>query len=61
MVENKYLDPTAQKSYIEGVNGCIEHVTVVQEVIHNAKVNHATTQITWFDLEDAFGSAPDVG
>ena len=61
MVENKYLDPTAQKSYIEGVNGCIEHVTVVQEVIHNAKVNHATTHITWFDLEDAFGSAPDVG
>ena len=60
MVENKYLDPTAQKAYIEGVNGCIEHVTVVQEVIHHSKLNHTTSHITWFDLQDAFGSVPHM-
>ena len=60
MVENKYLDPTAQKAYIEGVNGCIEHITIVQEVMHHAKLNQATTHITWFDLEDAFGSVPHM-
>ena len=56
MVANKYLDPAAQKAYIEGINGCVEHVTVVQEVIQHAKHNHKTVHITWFDLEDAFGS-----
>ena len=56
MVPNKYLDPVAQKAYIEGINGCVEHVTVVHEIIQHAKLNHKTVHITWFDLEDAFGS-----
>ena len=56
MVSNKYLDPTSQKAYIEGINGCIEHITVVQEIIEDAKHNNKTVHITWFDLEDAFGS-----
>ena len=54
MVENKYLDPTAQKAYLEGINGCVEHVVVVQEVIQHAKHNKKDVNITWFDLEDAF-------
>ena len=60
MVENKYLDPTAQKAYLEGINGCVEHVVVVQEVIQHAKHNKEDVNITWFDLEDAFGSVPHV-
>ena len=60
MVENKYFDPTTQKAYVEGVNGCIEHVTVVQEVIDHSKLNHTTSHITWFDLEYAFGSVPHM-
>ena len=60
MVENKYLDPVAQKAYIDGINGCVEHVTVVQEVIQHAKTNNRTAHITWFDLEDAFGSISHV-
>ena len=56
MLENKYLNPTAQKAYVDGVNGCMEHVTVVQEVIQHANLNHKTVHATWFDLMDAFGS-----
>ena len=56
MLENKYLDPTAQKAYVDGVNGCMEHVTVVHEIIQHAKLNHKTVHATWFDLMDAFGS-----
>ena len=33
MTMNKYLDPSAQKAYIQGINGCVEHVQVVTEVI----------------------------
>ena len=32
MVANKYLDPIAQKAYLEGINGCVEHVCVIQEI-----------------------------
>ena len=56
MIMNKFLDPSAQKAYINGINGCVEHVQVVQEVIQHAKANHKTVYITWFDLVDAFGS-----
>ena len=56
MVSNKYLDPTALKAYIEGINGCVEHVTLVQEVIQHARLNHKTAHLTCFDLEDDFGS-----
>ena len=60
MIGNKYLDPAAQKAYVDGVNGCVEHVVVVQEIIQHAKKNHQTMHTTWFDLEDAFGSVPHV-
>ena len=58
MLENKYLDCTAQKAYIDGINGCVEHVTIVQEVIQHARLNSKTLHCTWFDLMDAFGSVP---
>ena len=60
MITNKYLDPSAQKAYINGINGCVEHVCVVQEVINHAKANNKTAHITWFDLVDAFGSLSHV-
>ena len=56
MIMNNYLDPSAQKAYIQGINGCVEHVQVVQEVIQHSKANNRTAYITWFDLVDAFGS-----
>ena len=56
MLENNYCDPTAQKAYVDGVNGCMEHVAVVHEIIQHANLNHKTVQATWFDLMDAFGS-----
>ena len=39
MINNKYLDPKAQKVYMDGVNGCVEHITVVHEIIQHAKLN----------------------
>ena len=56
MITNGYLDSSAQKAFINGINGCVEHVQVIQEVIQHAKSNHKTAHITWFDLVDAFGS-----
>ena len=58
MLENNYMDKTAQKAYVEGVHGCVEHVMVVQEIIQQAKLHKKTVHITWLDLEDASGSVP---
>ena len=56
MISNEYLDPAAQKAFIEGINGCVEHVQVVQEIIQHARDHKKTVHMTWFDLQDAFGS-----
>ena len=56
MVENEYIDKTLQKAYLEGINGCIEHIEVIQQVIQDAKARNRTVHISWFDLADAFGS-----
>ena len=53
---NKYIDPSAQKVFIKGITGCVEHIEVVQEIIQHARLNKKTVHITWFDLADAFGS-----
>ena len=56
MVENEYIDKTLQKAYLEGINGCVEHIQVLQQVIQDAKHRNKTVHVSWFDLADAFGS-----
>ena len=47
-----------QKAFLPGINGCIEHNMAMDEVIKNARIKKRTVHITFFDLEDAFGSVP---
>ena len=56
MTANKYIDPSSQKAFLKGINGCIEHIQVIQEVIQDAKHKKATVHCSWFDLADAYGS-----
>ena len=60
MLQNNYLDPSAQKAYVNSINGCVEYVTVVNEAMRPAKLHNKTLQVTWMDLKDAFGSVPHV-
>ena len=56
LTSNNLIDVTLQKAFIQGINGCIEHTQVMQELIRHAKANNKTLHVTWFDLADAFGS-----
>ena len=47
-----------QKAFLLGINGCIEHNAAMEEVIKSARKNKKTAHISFFDLEDAFGSVP---
>ena len=37
MLENKYIDPAVQKAFLRKINGCVEHIQVIQEIIQDAK------------------------
>ena len=56
MLRNNYINPEIQKAFISKINGTIEHNQVLQEIIRHSKNNKKTAHITFFDLEDAFGS-----
>ena len=51
-------DETVQKAFLPGINRCIEHNIVMEGIIKDAKAKKQTAHITFFDLEDAFGSVP---
>lgn len=56
LVSNEYLDPKVQKGFMSKISGCIEHTTVPQELLPDAKFKKKTIHITAFDLQHAFGS-----
>jgi hypothetical protein len=56
MISNNLLDPQTQKAFLKGINGCIEHTTVMGELLADAKARKRTLYVTFFDLADAFGS-----
>ena len=56
LVANGFLDPETQKAFLRRLSGCQDHNLILGEVINDAKANKRTVHVTWFDLEDAFGS-----
>ena len=58
LTENKYIDESLQKAFLPGINGCIEHNIVLDELVRDAKIRKRTCHITFVDLADAFGSVP---
>ena len=58
MTKNGYIDETTQKAFLKGINGCIEHIQIIQEIIQDAKQKKRTVHFSWYDLSDAYGSIP---
>lgn len=52
MTKNDFINETTQKAFLKGVNGCIEHIQVLQEIMEDAKANNCS----FYDLTDAYGS-----
>ena len=60
MVKNNYISETTQKAFLRGINGCVEHIQVIQEIIQDAKARKKTVHLSWYDLTDAYGSIAQV-
>ena len=58
LTSNNIVDPTRQEAFLPGINGCIEHNATLEEMIMDAKHRKLICHMTFFDLEDAFGSVP---
>ena len=56
LLSNNYIDSSTQKAFLKGINGCIEHTFVMNELLANARNKKKTIHVTFFDLADAFGS-----
>ncbi|XP_063436214.1 uncharacterized protein LOC134717649 [Mytilus trossulus] len=58
MVENIYIDTSMQKGGIAGFSGCVEHTSVLSQLIHEAKTGKKNLAVVWLDLANAYGSVP---
>ena len=56
MTENKYLNTSVQKAFIDGVPGCTEHHLKLLSIISEAQRKHKSLCVCWLDLANAFGT-----
>ena len=50
------LTQRLRRRFLHGISGCQDHNLILSEIINHAKAKNKTAHITWFYLEDAFGS-----
>ncbi len=58
MICNKYIDTSVQKGGIPGFSGCLEHNSVITELIQRAKKERKSLSVVWLDMANAYGSIP---
>ena len=58
LTDNNYVDTSIQKGGVPGFSGCVEHTSVLSQVIREARVNHDDLTVVWLDLDNTYGSIP---
>jgi len=56
LLNNNYIQRKVQKTFLDGVAGCIEHTTLTYEALKNAKSHKRSICVSWVDLNNAYGS-----
>lgn len=51
-----YIDTSVQKAGIPGFSGCLEHSSVLWQLIKEAKKGQKNVAAVWLDLANAYGS-----
>ncbi|XP_060067872.1 uncharacterized protein LOC132548065 [Ylistrum balloti] len=60
MTKNQYVDTSVQKGGVPGFSGCIEHTSVISQLIQEAKVNKTDLTVVWLDQANAYGTVPHM-
>ncbi len=58
LLNNKYIDISVQKGGIPGSSGCLEHTSMISQLLREAKEDKGDLSVVWLDLADAYGSVP---
>ena len=58
LINNQYVDVSAQKGAIPGFSGCIEHTSILSQLIRETKVEKGDLTVMWQDLANACGGIP---
>ena len=57
LLKNEYIDTSVQKGGIPGVAGCMEHTSVITQIIREAK-EKGELAVIWLDLANAYVTLP---
>ena len=58
MIKNHYINTSIQKGGIPGFFACIEHTSMITQLIQEAKHRKGDLTVVWLDLANAYGSVP---
>merc|ERR1711879_916125 len=58
LLKNSLIDPSIQKGGIPGVSGCLEHTSILSQLIREAKKEKTNLVVTWLDIANACGLIP---
>ena len=56
LLGNNYIDTSVQKCGIGCMPGCLEHTSVITQLLREAKENKGNLAILWLDLANVYGS-----
>ena len=55
---NKFINKSIQKGFMEKVPGCSEHISMVWAALKEAKSKNFSLALIWLDIANAYGSIP---
>ena len=58
VLANRYIDESVQKGGVPGVSGCLEHTSLLSQLIREAREGRKNLVVTWLDIANAYGSIP---
>ena len=58
MLKNKYVETAMQTRGIPGFSGCLEHNSVIIQLIREARENKGNLALVWLDLANTYGREP---
>jgi len=58
MTANDSVDRSVQEGGIPGFAGCIEHTSIISQLIGEAKVNRGDLTVAWLNFANAYGRIP---
>jgi hypothetical protein len=60
LMSNNYIDISVQKGGVPGISGCLEHTSIISQLLREAKEEKGDVAIIWLDLANAYGSVPHM-